>query len=286
MPVYRRSATEVGLQRRKDAKAKVIVQFIRSKPVHKCSYKPDHRGWLGPVKTTPSKWAKARGAVIAFGLKAGNYRPTIDVASLVKATNRRHIACSGQTGIRHTADTMTSHGDVVPVENPQVLLREPPRIKKPFRSTEDSGEGAVWKTPAPCRHLEDRSKVFLFDRPIPTEPEKLVSAVGSHQAEYMKKVLAEKEREFQLLQRQLIRCNDDNVKLIQELDGFKGKNYADMSRENTILRANNSRLLKENVVLRGNVRKDGNTVLQNLSRKEILDAKYAHRVQSVKPILH
>ncbi|XP_033728680.1 uncharacterized protein LOC117317835 [Pecten maximus] len=183
------------------------------------------------------------------------------------------------------ADTMTSHGDIVPREIPEVLLREPPLIKKPFcRSSDDSGEGVVWTTPAPCRHLADRSKEFTFDRPNPSKPGKLTSAVGSHQAEYMKKLLAEKDREFQMLQRQLMKCNNDNVRLIQELDGFKGKNYELLSKENITLRANNSRLLKENVILRGHVRKDGNSILQNMSRKEIIDAKYARGVQNAKPL--
>lgn len=284
MPVARHPAVEVGIQRRKDAKAKVIVQLVKAKPYQKCSYKPDHKGWLGPVKTAPSRWAKARGAVIAFGLKGSRSRPTIDVASLVKATKKKHTTFSGRAGKRETPDTMTTHNpDLVPWENPEVLLREPPHIRKPFcRAVDDTGEGVVWKTPAPSRHLSERSKQFSFDRPKPGERGSLVEAVGTHQAQYMKKILADKEREFLMLQRQLNKCNSDNVKLIQELEGFKGKNYSALSKENNILRANNSRLLKENIVLHGHVKKDGNSVLQNLSRKNALDAKHGRQPQNSK----
>ena len=61
--------------------------------------------------------------------------------------------------------------------------------------------------------------MFAFERPKTADHEKLSSAVSSHQAVFLKKVIEEKDAEIKTLQAQLMKANTENVKLIHELDG-------------------------------------------------------------------
>lgn len=63
------------------------------------------------------------------------------------------------------------------------------------------------------------SEQFNFHRPKAPDRETLSAAFMSHQAQYMKKVLAEKEKEMKLLQGQLNKFNAETFRLLKELEG-------------------------------------------------------------------
>ncbi|KAK3082804.1 hypothetical protein FSP39_005756 [Pinctada imbricata] len=66
-----------------------------------------------------------------------------------------------------------------------------------------------------------------------------------------------------MLRNQLMKANTENVKLINELEGYRGKNYDETYNENLTLKDNLSRVIRENIMLRGRIRQDGNSKLQN-----------------------
>lgn len=68
-------------------------------------------------------------------------------------------------------------------------------------------------------HIFDRCKDFAFEKTKANPSDKQHSAATNLQAVYLKKLLEEKEKEIKSLQNQLHKANNENVKLIQELEG-------------------------------------------------------------------
>ncbi|XP_071150159.1 uncharacterized protein [Mytilus edulis] len=234
--------------------AKFLIDQVKSKPVlHKVTYDSRAKGWVGPQKETHSKWVKARGAVMFLGIRNAT-RPRIDVASLVRATKNR--------------TSFSKMTDVDQDDSIQVTLRNPSHISRPFDTTKPGG--AVWTSPKPIGSAKERSKYFSFDRPKTSDRTRLSSAVSSHQAQYLKKILQEKEKELQMMQRLLSKSTEENSKLSKELEGYQGKNYDEIYVENLKLKESISRVSKENVILRGQLQQDRNPAVQRMLEKEKL----------------
>ncbi|CAG2231322.1 unnamed protein product [Mytilus edulis] len=149
-----------------------------------------------------------------------------------------------------------------------VTLRNPSHISRPFDTTKPGG--AVWTSPKPIGSAKERSKYFSFDRPKTSDRTRLSSAVSSHQAQYLKKILQEKEKELQMMQRLLSKSTEENSKLSKELEGYQGKNYDEIYVENLKLKESISRVSKENVILRGQLQQDRNPAVQRMLEKEKL----------------
>lgn len=236
-----------------------IIHILFLQSLYRCSFDPKKKGWLGPVKSddTTSKWSKARGAVAFLGLQRKQKRDQIDVASLVRATIRRHTL--------HILDPGTRHMDY---DNElEEALIAPPVIPKPFVKMEKMNQG-IWKSPNPLRRTTDISEQFNFHRPKAPDRETLSTAFMSHQAQYMKKVLAEKEKEMKLLQSQLNKFNAETYRLLKELEGYRGKNYDEIFEENEVLKGNIARVSKENTLLHGQLKQRNNRMLNKIAKKE------------------
>ncbi|XP_052079157.1 uncharacterized protein LOC127717519 isoform X1 [Mytilus californianus] len=232
-----------------------LIDQVKIKPaLHKVTYDSRARGWIGPQKETHSKWVKARGAVMFLGIRNATTRPRIDVASLVRATKNK---------MSFSKMTYVDKDDSI-----QVTLRNPSFISRPFDTTKS--EGAVWTSPKPIGSAKERSKYFSFDRPKTSDRTRLSSAVSSHQAQYLKKILQEKEKELQMMQKLLSKSTDENSKLSKELEGYQGKNYDEIYLENLKLKESISRVSKENVILRGQLQQERNPAVQRMLKKENL----------------
>ncbi|XP_062610855.1 uncharacterized protein LOC134272670, partial [Saccostrea cucullata] len=145
-------------------------------------------------------------------------------------------------------------------------------ISKPFKSSSKT----IWTCPNALKPVSERCKDFTFEKTKANQGEKQVSAATNLQAVYLKKLLDEKEKEIKSLQNQLHKANNENVKLIQELEGYRGKNYDEMYKENLTNKDHLNRVCRENILLHGLIRKQGNRRLQ---RPEVKEAEEKHNTE-------
>ncbi|XP_048776720.2 uncharacterized protein LOC125680936 [Ostrea edulis] len=256
MEKFTKRASVFSLNRPKSTKSKkeVLYELQKKVPLHKCSFDRQKRSWLGPVKpqqTLPSRWAKAKGAVFFLGMRPASRR-TIDVDNLVKATKL----------LRSSMNTSCKDDLCEKDENSEVdAILDKPVISKPFKTSNDT----IWTCPRTLRPVSERCKEFIFEKSKANTDEKQVSAASNLQSMYLKKILDEKEKEVKSLQNQLHKANAENVKLIQELEGYRGKNYDEMYKENMTNKEHLNRVCRENILLHGQLRKQENRRLQKLA---------------------
>ncbi|XP_053374150.1 uncharacterized protein LOC128546816 [Mercenaria mercenaria] len=143
-------------------------------------------------------------------------------------------------------------------------LTEPTLLLKPFvRDTDEPNDG-TWTCPVPIRASAERTKQFNWERPK-AERKALVESASKYQAIYLQKLLKEKDKEMKLITNQLIKSNKENVALLKELEGYRGKNYDELYKENITLKEQIARACRENVLLAGQLKKDNNRTLQKLN---------------------
>lgn len=150
-------------------------------------------------------------------------------------------------------------------ESVEAAILDKPVISKPFKTTSET----IWTCPRSLKPVNERCKDFAFEKTKANPSDKQHSAATNLQAVYLKKLLEEKEKEIKSLQNQLHKANNENVKLIQELEGYRGKNYDEMYKENMTNKDYLNRVCRENILLRGQIRKQGNRVLHRLEEKEV-----------------
>nr|XP_022328208.1 uncharacterized protein LOC111127357 [Crassostrea virginica]XP_022328209.1 uncharacterized protein LOC111127357 [Crassostrea virginica] len=267
-----KQASAFSLNRPKSTKSKkeVMYELQKKVPLHKCTFDRQRRSWVGPIKpqqALPSRWAKAKGAVLFLGMKPTSRR-SIDVDSLVKATKllRSSMATNGK-------DT-----DPQNEEDIEATILNKPVIAKPFKTTGET----IWTCPTALKPVSERCKDFSFEKTKVNPDEKQHSAATNLQAVYLKKLLEEKEKEVKSLQNQLHKANNENVKLILELDGYRGKNYDEMLKENMTNKEYLQRVSRENIMLRGLIRKQGNRVLNRLGEKEAEERHELERAERMR----
>ncbi|XP_062602606.1 uncharacterized protein LOC134264327 [Saccostrea cucullata] len=157
-------------------------------------------------------------------------------------------------------------------EDSVAAILDKPVISKPFKSSSKT----IWTCPNALKPVSERCKDFTFEKTKANQGEKQVSAATNLQAVYLKKLLDEKEKEIKSLQNQLHKANNENVKLIQELEGYRGKNYDEMYKENLTNKDHLNRVCRENILLHGLIRKQGNRRLQ---RPEVKEAEEKHNTE-------
>lgn len=247
-----------------------MYELNKKVPLHKCTFDRQKRSWLGPVKpqqALPSRWAKAKGAVFFLGMKPASRR-SIDVDSLVKATKLL------RSSMNTTAGETISEDD----ESVEAAILHKPVISKPFKTSSET----IWSCPRSLKPVNERCKDFAFEKTKANPSDKQHSAATNLQAVYLKKLLEEKEKEIKSLQNQLHKANNENVKLIQELEGYRGKNYDEMYKENMTNKDYLNRVCRENILLRGQIRKQGNRVLQRLGEKDVEEKQNLEKTERLR----
>ncbi|XP_060604355.1 uncharacterized protein LOC132757167 [Ruditapes philippinarum] len=230
-------------------------------PHYKFHYDSEVKGWRESQKVTAShRWTKAKDAV-----RVGNYfigirkKPdtflNIDVKKLVNATKINRTAQSART---MPDPDLTDDTEQEQLER---TLTEPTLLLKPFEKNKEEPNDGVWICPVSIRASAERIKRFNWERPK-TERKVLVESASKYQAIYLQKLLKEKDKEMKLITNQLIKSNKENVALLKELEGYRGKNYDELYAENITLKDQISRACRENALLAGQVRKENNKTLQ------------------------
>ncbi|XP_011423635.2 uncharacterized protein [Magallana gigas] len=265
-------ASVFSLSRPKSTKTKKEIMYELNKkvPLHKCTFDRQKRSWLGPVKpqqALPSRWAKAKGAVFFLGMKPASRR-SIDVDSLVKATKL----------LRSSMNTTAGETICEDDESVEAAILHKPVISKPFKTSSET----IWSCPRSLKPVNERCKDFAFEKTKANPSDKQHSAATNLQAVYLKKLLEEKEKEIKSLQNQLHKANNENVKLIQELEGYRGKNYDEMYKENMTNKDYLNRVCRENILLRGQIRKQGNRVLQRLGEKDVEEKQNLEKTERLR----
>ncbi|KAK3603175.1 hypothetical protein CHS0354_043008 [Potamilus streckersoni] len=223
-------------------------------PPYAFHYDPAIKGWRAPTKDAPiSKWAKAKGAMKLITIKKKSTVLNIDVKSLVSATARQRIMAHQQRKI-----------DFQNTESSEIeLLKHPSVITKPFVRQDDRKQDAVWMNPPSIRNTKENChKLFNFERPKTAVSDKPRASTSIYQIQFLRKRLEETEQELKLVTQQLVRVNAVNCQLLKELEGYRGKNYDDIYNENITLKQQVARITKENVLLQGYKRQEGNKRLQ------------------------
>ncbi|KAL4222811.1 hypothetical protein ACF0H5_018851 [Mactra antiquata] len=240
---------------------KGVHHFVKPPQHYRFHYDNEVHGWRESVKpNATTRWNKARGAV-----RVGNYfigikkKPNtylnIDVKKLVQATNHtRQI---------QTARKMAQEKDESETGTLERALTEPTLLTQPFMQGNKSLDG-VWTCPVTSVRTEDRAKHFDWDKPK-TERKTLVESASKYQAIYLQKQLKEKDKEMKLIINQLLKSNKENVALLKELEGYRGKNYDELYQENLTLKEQVGRACRENVMLAGRLQQGHNRSLQRLN---------------------
>ncbi|KAL3832298.1 hypothetical protein ACJMK2_023952 [Sinanodonta woodiana] len=231
-------------------------------PPYAFHYDPAIKGWRAPTKDAPiSKWAKAKGAMKLITIKKKSTVLDIDVKSLVSATARQRIMAHQQRKI----DFQCTEGSEIEI------LKHPSVITKPFVRQDQRKQDAVWMTPPSVRNTKENcQKVFKFERPKTADSETLRASTSIYQIQFLRKRLEETERELKLVTQQLVRTNAVNCQLLKELEGYSGKNYDEIYNENLTLKQQVVRITKENILLQGYKRQEGN---RRLHEKKSSSAK-------------
>lgn len=247
------------------------TQRKKPPPSYRFHYDSTLKGWKEiPKETASARWNKAKGAVRVGGYFIGlrkkpNTVLNIDVKSLVRAT--------AQNRSLESARKMNEDPEI---ESLQRTLTDPGIYPKPFVRGTDQKYDGVWTYPVDKRPSEECNKAFEWERPK-TDRKNLVESASKYQAQYLQKLLKEKDKEIKLISYQLVKINKENVSLLKELDGFRGRNYDELYKENVVLKEQVARISRENNVLVGQVKKDNNLILKKWASRDSADMKKRKR---------
>ncbi|KAK7498255.1 hypothetical protein BaRGS_00010515 [Batillaria attramentaria] len=115
---------------------------------------------------------------------------------------------------------------------------------------EEAADSGPWQSPV----TDSNPERFSWERPPTLDRQSLTAAACIHQARAMQETVRERDRQIRILRRELMKVNEENYRLVKELEGYRGKNREELYRENKTLREHLKRVVKENITLRGQQR--------------------------------
>ncbi|CAH1788264.1 unnamed protein product [Owenia fusiformis] len=164
------------------------------------------------------------------------------------------------------------------------VVNEVPVVTRPFsgnkKDVDESGslKYASWRCPGVYK--PERVKDFEFEKPEPqfssasfTSPAQQVLRLG--------KVIEQKEKDIDYLRDALFKSQRENYKLCKQIEGYSGKDYDSLKKENLILKEQLTRVMRENARLHGEKYKDTNHIFHKLKIEEKLEEQYGVKNKNI-----